>query len=275
MNCQEVLECMTAGVDGTLAAEVLPQFRQHIAECPRCRFEYEFEIATKSVVRHRLPRVAAPPELRNEISRAIAHEQSSPSFFQTIRDFLIRPTRQMLFAFGTGLAIIAVLFFYNPKKIHHTHTQPVDGNMIHQTYNDFDSVLDGKLVPQIASSDPAVVGTFLEPSVNFHVAFLPMKHCALIGGHSGHYCKHHLAYLFYHIDDNIVYILQTRCSDVLQGGDLNLPENVLQQLKTTGWYSENPKPDCSLVIWVKDSLICCAVSDIPKEQLMASLTLNR
>ncbi len=72
MNCQEVLECMTAGVDGTLAAEVLPQFRQHIAECPRCRFEYEFEIATKSIVRNRLPRVAAPLALRNEISRAIA-----------------------------------------------------------------------------------------------------------------------------------------------------------------------------------------------------------
>src|SRR5271169_5988482 len=133
---------MTAGVDGTLAAEVLPQFRRHISECPRCRFEYEFEIVTKSVVRNRLPRIAAPPELRNEISRAIAREQSSPSFYQMIWDFLIRPSRQMMIAFGTGLAIIAVLFFYTPKRIHHTHTQPVDGNMIHQTYNDFDSVLD-------------------------------------------------------------------------------------------------------------------------------------
>ncbi|HMD13886.1 MAG TPA: hypothetical protein VKI62_04625, partial [Bacteroidota bacterium] len=261
---------MTAGVDGMLAAEMLSQFHQHISECPRCRFEYEFEIATKSVVRNRLRRVAAPPELRNEISLAIAREQTSPSFYQMIGDFLIRPSRQMMIAFGTGLAIIAVLFFYTPKRIHHTHTQPVDGNMIHQTYNDFDSVLDGKLVPQIASSDPTVVGTFLEPAVNFHVSFMPMNRCALVGGHSTHYCKHHLAHLFYHLDDNVVYILQTRYSDVLQGGDLNLPENVLQQLKATGRYYENPKPDCSLVIWVKDSLICCAISDIPREQLLTS-----
>jgi len=275
VNCQEVLECITAGVDGTLAPEVLPQFRHHITECPRCRFEYELELATKSIVHNRLPFVVAPHGLRDEISLAMANEQQSLSFYQTIRNLLFRPSRQMMFALGTGIVILAVIFFSNPPKMHHTHVQPIDGNMIHQTYNDYDSVLDGKLVPQIASSDPAVVGTFLEPAVNFHVSFLPMKRCALVGGNSTHYCNHRLARLVYHLDNNVVYILQTRYSDILQGGDLNLPENVMQQLKTTGRYFENRKPDCSLVIWVKDSLICCAISDIPKEQLLASLTLDR
>ena len=271
MKCDQALECITDAAGGILPAELLPKFQEHITQCPGCRTEYDLECATKNAVRHRLHRAAPPAALRESISRALLKElETSPATMSVFRKSVNWLSRRTTLAIGFGLALLLLL--YVTSTPHHRHTQPNDGNMIHLTFNDYDSVLDGKFVPAVASSDPSTIATYLQPAVNFQVAFPPMLRCSLVGGKCTHYCTSHLAHLFYHLGNNVVYLVQTRYSELSRGNELMLPDSVRQQLDRTGWYFESHGSNCNLAIWLKDSLICCAVADIPREQLFASLT---
>jgi len=272
VKCEQALECITDAAGGILSAELLLQFQEHITQCTQCRIEYDLECATKNVVRHRLHRANPPAALRESISHALLKELETPPVTTSVlRKSITWLSRRTTLAISFGLALILLFYFFTSNP-HHRHTQPNDGNMIHLTFNDYDSVLDGKFVPAVASSDPSTIATYLQPAVNFPVAFPPMRRCSLIGGKCTHYCTSHLAHLFYHLGNNVVYLVQTRYSELSHGNELMLPDSVRQQLDRTGWYFETHGSDCNLVIWLKDSLICCAVADIPREQLFASLT---
>ena len=98
-----------------------------------------------------------------------------------------------------------------------------------------------------------------------------MKRYTLVGGNSTRYQNEALAHLVYKHGNDIVYLYQAKYQDVLKGTTLNLPSDVIDELRRTGWYFENQIPDCSLIIWVEDSLICCVIADVTKDQLLASL----
>jgi mycothiol system anti-sigma-R factor len=275
VTCQEVLESITAAVDGALSHELVPRFQDHITRCDHCRAEFELEQATKTLVRSRLRPRTAPDVLRERISAALA-EEGAPVLAEPVRPrrragLFGRPLWQ--FALGVGATAVAALVItvVIPSRTHHAHTSPVDGNIIHQTYNNYDGFLDGKLVPQIASSDPSVVQAYIQPAVDFHFNVPKMKRYTLVGGNSTMYGKHHLAHLVYRHDKDVVYLYQARYSDVLDGTSLSLPADALDELKRTGWYFENHVPDCSLIVWVTDSIVCCVIADVSKDQLLASL----
>jgi anti-sigma factor (TIGR02949 family) len=269
VTCQEVLESVTAATDGALAHDLLPRFQDHIATCERCRDEYELEQATKVLIRSRLRSKTAPDALRERISAAIARETATPVKRAW---FFGQPAWRFALAFGaTALAALAVLLLLTPSRSHHSHTSPIDGNIIHQTYNNFDGFLDGKLVPEIASSDPSVVQAFIQPAVEFRPNVPKMKRYTLVGGNSTMFGKNHLAHLVYKHDKDIVYLYQARYSDVLNGNSLTLPPDVVDELNRTGWYFENHIPECSLIVWLSDSLVCCVIADVSKDQLLASL----
>ncbi len=272
MNCQGVIESVTAAVDGVLPREIAPQFEDHIAHCPRCRAEYELERATKALIRIRVRACAAPSDLRQRISAALESENPVAIGPQPLRRRLFTwPAWQMMLAAGGVAITVLLLFAITPTKSHHNHSQPADGNIIHQTYNNFDRILDGKIVPQVASSDPAVVEAYIQPRVNFHVKVPRMKRYTLMGGNSSLYQNRALAHIMYRSGHDFVYLYQVRYGDVLEGTALNLPPDVIAELKRTGWYFENHSPDCSLAIWLVDSSICCAIADVKKDELLASL----
>jgi len=272
VTCQEVLESITAAVDGALSHEIVPRFQDHIALCDHCRAEFELERATKSLLRTRLQSQAAPGELRRQISAAIAEETAAaPPLPRRSPGFFGRPAWRFALAVGTVAFAGLVFLVITPSHSHHRHTSPVDGDIIHQTYNNYDGVLDGNLVPQVTSSDPSVVQAFLQPTVDFRFNVPKMKRYTLVGGTSTVYGKHHLAHLVYKHDKDVVYFYQARYRDVVEGTSLSLPAEVLNELKLTGWYFENHIPDCSLIVWLSDSLVCCVIADISKDQLLASL----
>lgn len=270
MNCEEASEHISSAIDGALSADITPQLRDHLSRCTPCRSEFELEQATKRFVRARLPRATAPAELRQRISEAIAREPlpaaASPSKVKLFRP----PYWRLVLSVGTAAAAVAVLF-YLPPSARHVHTQPVDDNMIHQAYNNYDSILDGKLVPAVASSDPSAVEAFIKPKVHFHPIVPKLKRYALVGGEPAFYRDRCVAHVVYKEGKNVIYLYQACFKDVLDGTSLSLPPNVLAELKRTGWYFENQSRDCSLIVWVVDSSVCCAIADVNRDQLMAAL----
>ena len=75
----------------------------------------------------------------------------------------------------------------------------------------------------------------------------------------------------YKHDNKIIYMYQAKLCTVMGSACLHLPMEAKRELQQSGWYFENHSPNCSLVVWVVDSTVCCAIADINKEQLLACL----
>lgn len=269
MTCTEVLELIPAAIDGEVEEDILSSFNRHLDECSPCREEFELEQMTKRLVRKQLAPTEAPPGLLQRVKRQLTAERLES---ETAPAPPRRPFRAML-ALGSVAAVVLLLIFITPGNSHHSHAQPADGNIIHQTYNNFDRVLDGKVRPEILSDDPAAVMAYFQPMVDFKVHIPRMKNFKLLGAVCTQYRNQCVAQLIYQGSRDIIYLYQISSRTALRkDGELQLPPDAMTDLQRTGWYFENKIPDCSLAIQIIDSTLCCALADIRKDALLASLT---
>ncbi len=271
MDCKEVQEYLGAAVDGEIDNNIRARVDQHLYSCVVCRNEFELERMTKRIVRAHVPRIGASPVLAAtimaEISRSAPQPRTSKSWGEALAGVLSWRTT---FVVSGALALIVLLTLYSGRT-HHLHTQPADDNVIHQVYNNFDGVLDGKLVPTVSSTDPSIVKAFFGSKVDFNVSVPHLKRCALLGGIFSQYKNTGLAHVVYKHGDKLIYVYQTRLCSVTDSGCLHLPPEAKRSIEQTGWYFENHAPDCTLALWVVDSTLCCAIADISKDQLLACL----
>lgn len=273
MTCHEVLELIPAAIDGEVGEDILSVLNRHLGECSPCRTEFELERMTKRVVRRQISPAEAPSGLQRRIRQQIAAERFSSEPRAASGKRINQPPWKMMLAIASVAAVVLLLTLITPSKSHHSHAQPADGNIIHQTYNNFDDVLDGRLHPQIVSDDPVAVRAFFEPMVKFKVHVPKMKKFKLLGAVCSQYQNQCIAQLIYQGAHDIVYLYQIGCAEAFdRKGDFRLPAEAVTELQRTGWYFENHIPDCSLALWVKDSTLCCALADINKDVLLASLT---
>ena len=273
MQCKDFQELITAEIDGELADLAKTPLQEHLRNCTKCSADFELERSTKAFLKRHLKHVETPPLLRRQITADLAAQASAwgraGSWLKEL--FVHRSTRSIL-ALGSALALIMILLMVTPPKPRHSHTHPDDANIIHQTFNNFDGVLSGKLAPQVSSDDPAVLRTYFESRVNFKVDCPRHKHSRLVGGICSHYNDEPVANVLYRNDQDIIYLYETNYRCVAHGKRLNLPPHALSQLQATGWYFENPGPECTLAVWIVDSTVCCAVADMSQEKLLALLT---
>lgn len=272
MECKDIQELITAEIDGELAEQAKSQLQDHLRNCPNCLAEYELELSTKAFLKRRLQRVETPPLLRRQITAELAAQASARgSAGSWLRELVSHRSTRATLALGSTLALILAFLLITPPKPRHLHTQPDDANIIHQTFNNFDGILNGNFAPQISSDDPAVLNTYFASRVNFKVNCPRHKRYKLLGGVCSHYNNEPVANVVYRNDQGVVYLYETNFRCVARGTRLNLPPHALSQLQATGWYFENPKPECTLVVWLIDSTICCAIADMTQDKLLAFL----
>ncbi|MBI4548409.1 MAG: zf-HC2 domain-containing protein [Ignavibacteriae bacterium] len=272
MDCSEVQDLITPAIDGELEEKLKAQFHRHITECQRCRSEFELEHITKQLVRRQFQRVQAPQTLVSQIrTQFVPQSVSSGTVSSNIFGFFKKASWKIAFAACGIAAAVVILLLLAPLKSHHSHAQPKDGNIIHQSYNNFDEVLKGIMKPEITTDDPATIKSYFAQRVNFKVNVPCMKRCKLFGALFSNYGTENIVHLLYKYDDDPIYLYQTSLQAVLAGQSLKLPPSAMEQLLRTGWYVENHLPECTLVIWIADSTVCSAVADIQKDKLLASL----
>ena len=224
----------------------------------------------KKFVRESLQSVPAPHDLKDEIRSLISREARETA--QIVPRTTIFRKRSWKVVTGVGsisaVALLLIFFAPSPPRHSHLHTQPDDANIIHQTYNNFDGVIKGTIVPAVASDDPVIVTSYFAPNVRFAVALPHSKHCKLLGGACSKYHDESIAHVLTMYDKNLVYLYET---EFRNGSELQLPPAALLQMHQSGWYTESHLPDCTLVAWMVDSTLCCAVSDVTKDKLLAYL----
>ena len=74
MNCRECVEHLYPYLDRELTPEIEREIKQHLAGCPPCDGQYDFEGMFIKFVRARCRAQGAPPELRQRILRELFDE---------------------------------------------------------------------------------------------------------------------------------------------------------------------------------------------------------
>jgi mycothiol system anti-sigma-R factor len=277
VKCTEAIELLPAAVDGQIGEDVLTKLNHHLGECSPCLHEFELERLTKHVI-GKYSRPSQPPShLRTRILHEVQRERAASVNPDARTISWRRFPRVGMVALGGVGAILLLLLYVTPIRSHrHTHAQPADADVVHQTYNNFDEVLSGHIQPEIVTDDPQKIAAFFSPMVDFTVQFPPMRSYKLVGALCSQYDDKCIAQLVYRNGEDVVYIYEVDLKTAMGDGQgAKISPEAVSQLKKSGWYVENHIPDCSLAMWIVDSTLCCAVADINKDVLLASLAVSR
>lgn len=274
MDCREFQEQVTPAVDRLLPEDQMRAFLGHANVCPACRSDFEVESITKSVVRSRLKMVRTPPHVVASIAARLREEQASPAgaarvWWQRLRTSVyFRPA----IAFAVG-SIAVVLLVRGPAEEpgRGPSTFP-PGNVIEQARYNYSAVVNKTLLPAFTGNEPQTLLDFFTGKTEFPVLIPRLKDCELVGGVQNEFAGVKLAHVVYRHGAEVVYVYQACWEEVQKGDRLNLPVEVRDQLRATGWYSA-PLPDGNaIVLWTKGRTLCSAVAHMPKEELLACMT---
>lgn len=273
MECLDALELATAAIDGELGDGARTELDAHLSMCASCGAALELERMTKSVIRSRFQSVRAPAHLvtgiKNQLAAEYDGEKASESWYQ---QWFASRRRVAIVAMGALAAFI--LLINNPLSSSHLHTKPFDGDIVHQTFNNFDRFRDGSMKPEVQSANPSIVQAFFSKNANFSAKVLRVNSSELLGGGCSQYKQETIAHVIYKYEGELIYVYQATLKSVEDGTSLQISPKILSELKSGGKYVQSNILDCTLIVWLVDSTVCCAVADIQKDKLLASLQEN-
>jgi anti-sigma factor RsiW len=275
VDCKEFQEHVTEAVDRRLSGDRMKAFLHHAGACPACRDELEAETLTKNLVCSRLAMVRTPASVMAAITTRLREEQASPA--GALRTWWQRITTSVYFrpAVAFAVAAFAILFLVRTSADHSTGNVSlalVPGNVIDQSMTNYLGVVNRTILPQIANSERETVLDFFKGKTEFPVLLPRMKECELIGGVANEYAGVKLAHVVYRHQKEVVYIYQACWEEVQKGARLQLPADVRDELKATGWYSASQPNGYAIVLWTKGRTLCSAVAHMSREELLACLT---
>jgi len=273
VKCLEIIELISAEVDGELDTEKKNQLQDHLRKCRHCCNEFELEKITKLYIGRKLKRTTSPAALKLGILQQLQPETDPfPSRQSFLRRIVSVPKWQLITAFAGSAAIIIIALLLLPVRSDQPYNAPFNNNIIHQTFNNYNGILQGKFQPAIATENPAVAELYFLHDNQFQAYVPPMPNCRLIGAMYSKYTHEGIAHLVYRYDDHIIYLLEVTISDLMDKDGLAIPDDVLAEVMKGGLYYEHRMEDYSLIMWIHDSTLCCAITNISNQQLLSCLT---
>jgi len=269
VDCNEVLELISSAVDERLEKDTLKNFYQHTNVCKICRNVFELESITKKFIQTRVQPIRTPDYLADRLISQIKNSAESRSSYKINSILsLILQWRKWYVAIP-AIAAIGLYFIIFSPPAHHYHTSPVDNNIIHQIYNNYDAVVDGKIKPTLTTDDPSVLENYLKENVNYNVNIPKLRDCVLVGGTVSQFDEEKLSHIIYKHGDCIIYFSLIDFRVVVGNRSITLPQKAIDELVRTGWYYADDHKCCSVILWLKDSTLYIAAAEMEKDKLMA------
>lgn len=275
MDCNGVRQHAGSAIDGFLANDVEDEFQAHLERCKPCREEVALEKLSKQLVRSYVSWIPTPRSIQTLVVTSL-HEEYRASGWAT-DSWVARVTRsRILVPALTGGAVAAAFFLMvststDPLSRLSAHT--AENDIIHQSFETFALLKAGQLVPAMVSSAPESVGGFFQrSSLQFGVQIPNIRGCDWYGGSASDNRGVKQAHLLCKLGDEWVYVCEMNGDDAISGTQLSLPPAAKIALTRSGWYTDPMHPNCNVVVWKKDEVVCVAVSTIGKKQLLALLT---
>ena len=277
MNCIEILEYISAVVDGQSDSKTREEFDGHIARCPSCRNDLELHLMAKRIISGKLPHTQTPGHLRASIlhqlpSDAIAQGiggRAVHAFFEKLHAW-----PRMKLALVLGVVVVVTVFgvtVFTHREPELSASKESTADMTDLAVQHYSSYLRGAVKLQLVSSSRDEVRTFFKDKVSFDVYVPMIRNAQLVGGVL---CEHEgtkFLNLVYRLNDKIVYFYTGCSKEMSAGGKIGLSAKAQSDLKQSGWHFDTSRGNCSVAVWQEKDGLCSVVADMKKEEILALL----
>jgi hypothetical protein len=275
VDCKDVEQHAGSAIDGFLANDVKNEFQTHLERCRPCRQEIALEKLSKQLVQRHVSWIPTPRSIQTLILTSLIDEYNAAGSGDD--SWVARVTRfSTLVPVLAGGAVAAVFFLLvgipsDRSSRFSAHT--AENDIIHQSFETLALLKTGQLAPALVSSAPESVSAFFaRSSLRFGVQVPHLRGSNWCGGSASDNKGVKQAHLLYRLGDEWVYVCETSGDDAMSGTQLSLPPAAKIALTASGWYTDPMHPNCNVVVWKKDEVVCVAVSTMGKEQLLVLLT---
>lgn len=205
------------------------------------RYDYMVQNLVKTLIKEKVSYQSVPEKVRNKVLKKIQpKELKSKSSSSLFAGFFSRPA--LSFATVILIVLAALLILINRPEV----TEPKDfaleqlgdDNMFVQAKNNFNSILEGKLAPQLVSSNPSEIKNFFVSSgVKYSTIVPEMPKWDLLGAvvseDRGEKFAHHV---YANPEGEIVYLFQVEESYLQTHEIIKLTDDLLAYLDEGNCY---------------------------------------
>lgn len=272
MDNSELKYQITALIDGEISSQAEEEaIRQQIELNPELKREYEILQFTKSLVKSKCIFHSTPEHLKNKIINQIkSSEPPVQKPFVFLQNIFTRPAYAIVGV--TAILILALIFILNrsyqfdPEEI--VREQQGENNMFIQASNNFKSIIQGKLSPQIITENADAIKDFFSKSgVNYSTCVPKIQNWKILGGVVSQEGDEKFAHHVYTNEQgNIIYLYQVYESCLSKGEKLKLSKRLIEYLdKGKCFFTQS---DNSTILLKKiEGNICAIVSNTSQTEL--------
>ena len=273
VDCHQFRCLITPAVDDRLEGAERLAFDHHAQECPECKRQFDLELFVKEKIRGKVPRVPAPPDLREHILEGINDlvraERSRTPWPRRILSVASIPGVKP--AAIVSLLVLSVFFFVMSKTTGLNHGETLDRNLVEHSFSSYHDLKTGLLSPQIMSDNPMRVQGFLSPQIECPVEVPLLRNFTLVGGLTNNFRGVRVAQVLYRKGETILALIQIPLDAVVRNRGLSLPLEARNELLHSGWYSDTHADGIAVVLWTRGTTLCAAVSGMGCSELRAVL----
>ncbi|CUU08116.1 anti-sigma factor, TIGR02949 family [Candidatus Thermokryptus mobilis] len=267
MDCRQTREVLSALVDNQIDETTKREAEEHIWRCATCRTEFELEKKTKDLIRTKVKLINIPQELVQNILtqiRTIQDGYESSVKFKTEPNQKVKPWLEIAFSVGVALVVISlslvlVTVYENKMAQKEIIAKEVSGILSH-----FDSIANGLVKPEIISDDPSIITNQVYSKVEFTPWVMQIPNFKIVGAsfnaqHSNSKVEKCLS-LIYRSGDKLIFLHQVPLHRA------TIHDDVKKRISKGEWIYDTIGDD-SFAIWGTGELLCCAVSNLSREEL--------
>ena len=263
-------ELITALVDRELPADVESYLLIKMKSNADLLYDYKVQLLIKKIVKGCVFR-KTPAALKHQIINQIQTEREKKN---SNFDFIYGIFRRPIYAFGSALAVITaiILLLFNPIQQNSGYNfgleQRGQDNMFVQARGNFQSLLNGKLAPQITTTDAEEIKTFFETEgVKYKIIIPEIENYSLVGGVVSDEQSEKLAHHVYADNEgHLIYLFQVDESYLAKNGILKISDTLHSYLERGNCFTFSDS-GVSTLMTKKGNNIFAIVSNVTKKKL--------
>ena len=272
MDNNELKYQLTSLIDGEIGDASKETEIKHLIESnPDLKREYDILRFTKTLVQQKCKFHSTPEKLKQKIVKRIKPAASSlPQPFGFLHDIFSKPVFAISGALALILIAIILIFNQSSKKELPNLADEQYGieNMFIQASSNFNSILTGKLVPQIITDNSENIKNFFTThGVKYSTRIPNVENWKIVGAvvseAGGEKFAHHV---YSNQEGKLVYLFQVDESCLNKGEVIKLSDHMINYLDEGNCYLY-AKDDCVTLMKKMDNNICAIVSNASKTEI--------
>ncbi len=270
MDNRELKYRITALIDGELSDDMAAQIRKSIDTDPELQREYEMLRFTKTLVQKKCEFRKTPEKARKRIIKRLHYEEdTSPQPLKFLQYVFTQP--KYAFTGALALILISVILIFNQEKVSVqdlASEQYGEENMFVQASSNFNSILAGKLAPQLVTEDAEKIKSFFTASGVKYSTQIPIcKNWKILGAVVSEAGGEKFAHHVYSNDKgSLVYLFQVDESYLNKSDVIKLSKHMVEYLDSGNCYV-HIKDNYTTLMRKMDNNICAIVSNAPKAEI--------